>query len=97
MAIAGLHKETLKAEIRIRYGSLRAFEKAMKLTPDSMRDCLRGRPSRHAEAALAAELGQPVHVLFPDRYRAPTSGDSSTNRDDTPSEPVAHRLSERAA
>ncbi|WP_439471301.1 helix-turn-helix domain-containing protein [Brevundimonas sp.] len=97
MSVAGLHKETLKAEIRIRYGSLRAFEKAKSLAPDSMRDVLRGRASRHAEAALAAELDRPVHELFPDRYRAPASGDSSTNRDNTRREPTAHRLSERVS
>jgi lambda repressor-like predicted transcriptional regulator len=81
----------LKAEIRIRYGSMRAFEKAKQLAPDSMRDVLRGRPSRHAE------LGQPVHELFPERYRAPAAGDSSTKRDNTSQDRDTHRLSERVS
>lgn len=97
MSVAGLHKEMLKAEIRIRYGSMRAFEKAKQLAPDSMRDVLRGRPSRHAEAALSVELGQPVHELFPERYRAPVAGDSSTNRDTTSQDRDTHRLSERVS
>jgi lambda repressor-like predicted transcriptional regulator len=91
-----LHRETMKAELRIRCGSLRAFEKKHLLTPDSVRDVLRGRASRHAEVAIAEELGRPVHELFPNRYRAPKSGDSSTNRDDSARERDAHRLSARA-
>jgi lambda repressor-like predicted transcriptional regulator len=88
-----LHKETLKAELRIRYGSLRAFEEKRSLTPDSVRDVLRGRASRHAEVAIAEELGRPIHELFPNRYRAPEAGDSSTKRDDSARKRDAHRLS----
>ncbi len=91
-----MHRETLKAELRIRYGSLRAFEEKRNLTPDSVRDVLRGRASRHAEAAIAQELGKPVHEIFPQRYVAPKPGDSSTNRDDKRPKRDAHRLSAEA-
>lgn len=94
--MVAIHRETLKAELRIRHGSLRAFEEKRNLTPDSVRDVLRGRASRHAETAIAAELGKPVHELFPERYRAPIAGDSSTNRDDTCQARDAHRLSAEA-
>lgn len=93
MAQGVMHRETMKAELRIRYGSLRGFEDKHNLTPDSVRDALRGRSSRHAEAAIAEELGKPVHELFPNRYRAPKVGDSSTNRDDSDQTRDAHRLS----
>lgn len=91
-----MHRETLKAELRIRHGSLRAFEEKRNLTPDSVRDVLRGRASRHAEAAIADELGKPVHEIFPTRYAAPKAGDSSTKRDDKPQMRDAHRLSAEA-
>lgn len=96
MSGIALHKETLKAELRIRYGSLRAFEERHELATDSVRDVLRGRASRHAEVAIAEELGRPVHELFPNRYRAPKAGDSSTNRDDSDQNQDAHRLSAEA-
>lgn len=88
-----VHKETMKAQIRIRHGSLRAFELKHELAADSVRDVLRGRASRHAEIAIAEELGRPVHELFPHRYRAPKPGDSSTIRDNTQRVRDAHRLS----
>jgi lambda repressor-like predicted transcriptional regulator len=88
-----LHKENLKADLRIRYGSLRRFEEAKNLTPDSVRDVLRGRASRHAEAAIAEELGLPVHEIFPKRYRAPKAGESSAIRDCSVQKRETHRLS----
>lgn len=96
MAPAALHRETMKAELRILCGSLRAFELKHNLSPDSVRDVLRGRASRHAEIAISEELGRPVHELFPKRYRAPKPGDASTNRDDSDQKRAAHRLSTEA-
>lgn len=93
MAVIDLHKETLKGELRKRHGSLRAFERARNLTPDSLRDVLRGRASREAEVAISEELDIPLHELFPNRWRDPKSGDSSTIRDDSDQSREAHRLS----
>ena len=91
------HKELIKAELRIQFGTLRAFEEVKGLAPDSVRDVLRGRSSSRTETAIAAALNKPVHRLFPHRHAVPNPGESSTNRDNTRSGGNAHRLSAKAA
>lgn len=88
------HKELIKADIRIKFGSLRAFEQAKALPHDSVRDVLRGRQSARTQAAIATALGKPVLKLFP-HHRAPVPkmGESSTKRDSTRLTGQAHRLS----
>lgn len=88
------HKELIKADLRIKYGSLRAFEAAEKLPHDSVRDVLRGRQSARTQVAIAKALGKPVLKLFP-RHRPPVPklGESSTKRDCTRLTGRTHRLS----
>ncbi|MFQ3665552.1 MAG: helix-turn-helix domain-containing protein [Sphingomonadaceae bacterium] len=48
-----LHREDIKAEIRKRFGSVRAFEAAHSLPDKSVSDLMRGRRSRRVERAIA--------------------------------------------
>lgn len=93
----GMHREDIKAALRKRHGTVRAFELARKLPDRSVRDVLRGRAVAQTEQALSTELGKPLHVLFPLRYEAPdaSQGDDSspTGDDSRGSTTRAHRLS----
>ena len=96
-----MHREVIKAKIRMAFRSMSDFERARGLPAESVRDVLRGRSVAKTEAAIAAQVGAKLHELFPLRYAAPEPGeglpdwdDSSRNRDDTKrSRSPAHRLS----
>lgn len=88
-----IHKEDIKAELRKLHGTLLRFETKAGRPRGSVKDVLRGRASAETEAAIAAALKQPLHVLFPVRYRAPAEGESSTKVDNTPNQAPTHRLS----
>lgn len=47
----------IKAQIRERYGSIKAFEQAFMLKPGMVRDHLRGRSVAAAETAILREFG----------------------------------------
>lgn len=87
------HKEQIKADLRIKFGTLRAFEEINGLQPDSTRDVLRGRKSRRVENAVARALGKPADKLFPHRKADQSCVVESTKRDDTRQKRDAHRLS----
>ena len=84
-----LHKEDIKSDIRKRHGSLVAFERKRDLPAGSVKDVLRKRSVAGTELAIANELKQPLHVLFPWRY-APLVVESST-KEDSASIKRAHR------
>jgi len=83
-----VHPEDVKAEIRKRYGTVKAFEAAEGLPPTSVRDVLRGRPSRRTAQAIANCLGRPIATLFPGRF--------SVEAEDTSQKRDAHRLTGEA-
>ncbi|QQQ19710.1 helix-turn-helix domain-containing protein [Brevundimonas vitis] len=89
------HKERIKADLRIKFGTLRAFEERQGLPADSTRDVLRGRKSLRVETAIAGALGRPISKLFPHRKADHPRGIESTKRDDTPQKRDAHRLTTR--
>lgn len=64
------HKEDIKAQIRKRYGSVVAFEKAHNLPVHSVRDVLRGRAVTNTARAIARELGMTTEQLFPGRFKS---------------------------
>lgn len=80
-----MHKEEVKARLRMRYGTLIAFERARSLPARSVKDVLRGRSVRRTAEAIADELGMALHDLFP-HLRSSTSGD------DTAEISAPHRL-----
>jgi lambda repressor-like predicted transcriptional regulator len=86
-----VHPERIKAEIRIRYGSIDAFERLKKLPRHSVNDVLRGRTVRRAADAIASELGKKASEIWPGRYREPDS--ESKMSDDTMTTPRRRRLS----
>lgn len=90
-----MHREEIIAALKMKgFRSLRSFERERGLADRSVRDVLRDRASKPTEAAIAAELQKPLHVLFPRRYEAPEGALESPNGD-VYSEGTAapHRLS----
>jgi lambda repressor-like predicted transcriptional regulator len=90
---ARVHKEQIKGEIRMRYGTLAAFEAAKKLPAGSVKDVLRGRSNARVENAIATFVKAPVQKLFPRRY---LRDDSSTKVDNSRPKRPAHRLTAEA-
>ncbi|MGI8839718.1 MAG: helix-turn-helix domain-containing protein [Caulobacteraceae bacterium] len=84
-----MHPENIKAELRKRFGTVKAFEAANGLGVDSVRDVLRGRSARKTAEAIANALESPLTALFPGRF-AQLEQDTSRKRD-------AHRLNQRVA
>lgn len=70
MSRRSMHKEDIKAEIRKRHSSLRAFEQSRGLPENSVRDVLRGRAVSRTAHAIAAELNSTVERLFPGRFKS---------------------------
>lgn len=64
------HKEDIKAEIRKKHRSLRAFEMSRGLPEHSVRDVLRGRSVTKTAHAIAVELNTTVEALFPGRFKS---------------------------
>lgn len=89
VAAAKLHPEQVKAELRIRFGTIRAFEKTHRLADGSVRDVLRGRKSKRTQDAVALALKSPscaaVHI------DPESGGRQSIKRDFNPSGRSAHR------
>lgn len=79
---APVHKEDIKAGLRKRFGTVRAFEVARGLPLESVADVLRGRSVKRTAQAIADELSIELQGCTP----AP-----SVNPDDSASQTVAHR------
>lgn len=85
-----LHPEEIRAQLRIKFGTLAKFEKARKLPARSVTDVLRGRAIRRTEKAIAKELGVHLHAISR-RY----ADFASANVDNSENAPRSHRLNER--
>ncbi|MEP0235569.1 helix-turn-helix transcriptional regulator [Roseibium sp.] len=70
-------KHAIKAELHRQGMTLTALAEREGINPKSFRGVW-ARTHRKAEAALARFLGEPVEVLFPDRYPIRTSRILST-------------------
>lgn len=55
-----LHPEDIKAAIRKRYGSVKAFQKSKGLPPTSVSDLFRGRPSRRVSEAVEEAVQESI-------------------------------------
>ncbi|WP_293858417.1 helix-turn-helix domain-containing protein [Sphingomonas sp. SCN 67-18] len=71
-AIAPLHPEEIKAQLRMKFGSLAAFEQARGLGERSVSQVLIGRPSRAAAEAIASELDIPLQRVSSHYHRLTT-------------------------
>ena len=60
MALADMHPEDVKAELRKRFGTVSAFEEATGLPPKSVYDCLRGRSSKRVALAVSEAIKTPI-------------------------------------
>lgn len=56
MLALGLHREDIKAHLRKRYGSVRAWAHSRNLKPQAVADFMRGRASQHVAHEIEAEL-----------------------------------------
>jgi lambda repressor-like predicted transcriptional regulator len=71
-------RETVKTELRIRYGSVAAFERLENLPARSVRDVLSGKSRARIARAVAKAIDAEPHELFPDRFSP--NGDSINRR-----------------
>jgi hypothetical protein len=71
----------VKAELRIRFGSVAAFERAKGLPEKSVNDLLRGRPSARVRQAIDDALSKPL-----------ISANESELSDSSQKESASHRL-----
>lgn len=83
-----MHREAVKAAIRIKHGSLAAFADAHELTTQSVRDLLRGQSNR-AKASVAKLLGVNPDQLVITTHSTNVEGSSSSRR-------PSHRLNAEA-
>ena len=60
MPLAEMDPHDVKAEIRKRFGTVAAFERAFELPCKSVTDLCRGRPSSRVERAVASVISRPV-------------------------------------
>lgn len=85
------HPEMIRAELRIRYGSINQFERTKGLPLHSCKDVLTGKSRPAIAQAISDELAIPLHDLFPLRWvKSPNSDDSIPIR-------FSHRLKAEAA
>jgi hypothetical protein len=73
MSLASMHPEDVKAELRKRFGSVAAFERAFRLPEKSVTDLLRGRTSGRVSGAVESVIERPLSDF-------PLSDDSDNSR-----------------
>jgi lambda repressor-like predicted transcriptional regulator len=86
-----LHREEIKAQLRMKYGTIEAFEHARGLPSRSVKDVLRGRAVRRTAEAIAQELDVPLQAVSP-LYE----DDQSPQGDSSEKAGEAHRLNQAA-
>lgn len=91
LATTTLHREEIKAQLRMRFGTIEAFEQARHLPARSVKDVLRGRAVRRTAEAIADELGVPLQAVS-SRYE-----DQSPEGDNNGNEDGPHRLNSAVA
>lgn len=74
------HREDLKADLRKRFGSIAAFERAYGLPARSVKDVMRGKSRPAVAQAIADALNVHVRYLFPARFKSP-NGDNSNDHE----------------
>lgn len=85
-----LHPEEIKAQLRMRYGTLLKFEQIKGIPPKSVTRVLSGTGWLIAAMAIADELGVPLHRVSSHYYQKLTSpGDTKISSG-------AHRLNAEA-
>lgn len=85
-----LHREMIKAKLRMRFRSITEFEQAMGLPAKSVSDVLRGRSSAATERAIIEELAKQTPKAGRRTKKRPEQSDISDNANTTDAAP--HRL-----
>jgi lambda repressor-like predicted transcriptional regulator len=86
-----MHPEDIKAELRKRHGTLKAFEEARGLPRLSTTDVLLGRGRPAVEAAIAQELNMSIDLVFPSRRGRRRGRPASVKTDFKRARPARHR------
>jgi len=63
MTLADMHPEDIKSEIRKRFRSVAAFERAHELPEKSVTDLLRGYKSARVKRAVEQVISQPIPAV----------------------------------
>ena len=84
MTMVMMHRETVKAAIRMKFGSIRAFADANELSAQGVRDLLRGTSSTAKDTVAKLLNVDPDHLVI---TRGSPFVESSSN-----ASTVAHRL-----
>lgn len=82
MALAGMHKEDVKAALRKQFGSVAEFERQKNLPGKSVADLLRGYTSARVEKAVTDAINFPSSV-------------QSEGSDDSTEKGATHRLTRK--
>ena len=77
MGSTAIHREDVKAILRKRYGSVRAFSSARGVNGQQVRDLLRGKSGK-ARAVVATELGVEPDQLVITQGKLPLCGSDSS-------------------
>lgn len=78
MSTIVMHRETVKAAIRMKFGSIKAFADAHDLQPQGIRDLLRGTSSTGKDAVAKLLEVNPDHLVITrgSTFVEPSSNDS---------------------
>jgi Ner family transcriptional regulator len=67
--IRGWHPEKIKAELRIKFGSLRAFAVSIDVAPSNVSEAIKSpRASTPIEVKIAEALGVQPYEIWPTRW-----------------------------
>ena len=80
MRLAELHPEDIKAELKKRWRTVAAFERAHALPEKSVNDVLRGRASARVSAAIENALTKPVASAQSETSDGRSTGSETSHR-----------------
>lgn len=72
-----MHPEIIRADIRIKYGTLTEFELKHNLPPRSVSDVLYGKSRPKVARAIAKALGKDLDIIFPGQRERETRREPS--------------------
>ncbi len=80
MLLDAMHPEDVKAELRKRFNTVKAFEEAHGLWSGAVHDLLRGNRSQRVEDAIVKAIAAPISGEGESRYSEPSRENSHSHR-----------------
>jgi Ner family transcriptional regulator len=93
----GWHREDIKAALRKKHGGLEALSMQWGYHRSAISVVLARGLIAGLEQRIANELGEPLHILWPDRWAPDGTRLPPAERDNTGGREIAHRPNQRAA